>query len=121
MQGSGCRVRGQVTSRRRSSASSSISISSFDFLFAAMCDVCSFTWFGYLGSQGTTLASLQLIQLHKNVQRFRGGLIFKAHRLLYHSILGLRVIKKKKKETSSWPPPDAPRLLGPLIQFDLEG
>jgi len=31
------------------------------------------------------------------VQRFRGGLIFKAHRLLNHSTLGLRVIKKKKK------------------------
>jgi len=30
-------------------------------------------------------------------QRFRGGLVFKAHRLLYHSALGLRVIKKKKK------------------------
>ena len=30
-----------------------------------------------------------------NVQRFRGGLVFKAHRLLYHSTLGLRVIKKK--------------------------
>ena len=26
-----------------------------------------------------------------------GGLVFKAHRLLYHSTLGLRVIKKKKK------------------------
>ena len=29
---------------------------------------------------------------------FRGGLVFKAHRLLYHSVLGLRVIKKRKKE-----------------------
>ena len=28
---------------------------------------------------------------------FRGGLAFKAHRLLYHSTLGLRVIKKKMK------------------------
>jgi len=27
---------------------------------------------------------------------FRGGLVFKAHRLLYHSTLGLRVIKKKE-------------------------
>jgi len=26
-----------------------------------------------------------------------GGLVFKAHRLLYHSTLGLRAIKKKKK------------------------
>jgi len=29
-----------------------------------------------------------------NVHRFRGGLVFKAHRLLYHSTLGLRVIQK---------------------------
>ena len=34
------------------------------------------------------------------VQRFRGGLVFKAHRLLYHSTLGWRVIKKKKKAPS---------------------
>jgi len=30
------------------------------------------------------------------VNRFRGGLVFKARRLVYHSTLGLRVIKKKK-------------------------
>ena len=35
-------------------------------------------------------------ELSRNVKRFRGGLIFKAHRLLYHSTPGLRVIKKKK-------------------------
>jgi len=29
--------------------------------------------------------------------RFRGGPVFKAHRWLYHSTLGSRVIKKKKK------------------------
>ena len=29
------------------------------------------------------------------MERFRGGLVLKAHRLLYHSTLGLRVIKKK--------------------------
>ena len=34
--------------------------------------------------------------LYRNVQRFRGGLVCKAHRPLYHSTLGLRVIKKKK-------------------------
>ena len=39
---------------------------------------------------------------HQNIRLadanlFRGGLLFKAHRLLYHSTLGLRVIKKKKK------------------------
>ena len=32
----------------------------------------------------------------RNVKWFRGGLIFKAHRLLYHSTLGSRVTKKKK-------------------------
>ena len=31
------------------------------------------------------------------MERFRGGLAFKAHRLLYHSSLGSRVIQKKKK------------------------
>ena len=35
--------------------------------------------------------------LHRNVQRFRGGLVFQAHRLVYHSTLGLRVMKKKQK------------------------
>jgi len=35
---------------------------------------------------------------NSHVKRFRGGLVFKAHRLLYHSTLGLRVIKKKKKK-----------------------
>jgi len=37
----------------------------------------------------------------RNVQRFRGGLVFKAHRLLYHATLGSRVIKKKKKAGGS--------------------
>ena len=32
------------------------------------------------------------------MQRFRGRLVFKAHRLLYHSTLGLRVSKKQKKK-----------------------
>ena len=36
--------------------------------------------------------------LRRNVRRFRGGLVFEAHRLLYHSTLGWRVIKKKKKK-----------------------
>jgi len=31
------------------------------------------------------------------VKRFRGGLVVKAHRLLYHSTLGLRVIKKRRR------------------------
>ena len=37
--------------------------------------------------------SLQALQFHL---RFRGGLVFKAHRLLYHSPLGSRVMKKKR-------------------------
>jgi len=32
------------------------------------------------------------------VKRFRGGLVFKAHRLVYHPTSGLRVIKKKKNQ-----------------------
>ena len=32
-----------------------------------------------------------------HVKRFRGGLVFKAHRLLYHSTLGLRVIKRGRE------------------------
>ena len=43
-----------------------------------------------------TLGCSILELLYRNVQRFRGGLVFKAHRLLYHSTLGLRVIKKKR-------------------------
>ena len=34
---------------------------------------------------------------HRDVDWFRGGLVFKAHRLLYHSTLGSRVIKRKKR------------------------
>ena len=34
-----------------------------------------------------------------NLQRFRGGLVFKAHGPLYHSTVGLRIIIKKKKKT----------------------
>ena len=33
------------------------------------------------------------------MQRFRGGLVVKAHRLVYHSTLGSRVTNKKKKNT----------------------
>ena len=38
--------------------------------------------------------------LSRNLERFRGELVSKAHRLLYHSTLGSRVIKKKKKARS---------------------
>ena len=36
------------------------------------------------------------------MKRFRGGLVSKAHSLLYHSTLGLRVIKKKKRALSQF-------------------
>ena len=32
-----------------------------------------------------------------NVERFRGGLVLKAHRLVFHSTLGSRVIKKRRE------------------------
>ena len=35
--------------------------------------------------------------LDTSVHWFRGGLVLKAHRLVYHSTLGSRVIKRKKK------------------------
>ena len=35
--------------------------------------------------------------LCRNVKRFRGGLVFKAHGLLHHSTLGSRVIKVKRQ------------------------
>jgi len=38
----------------------------------------------------------------------RVGLVFKAHRWLYHSTLGSRVIKKKKRRVGPAPPPRPP-------------
>jgi len=32
----------------------------------------------------------------------QGGLVFKAHRLVYHSTLGWRVIKKREKVQGVW-------------------
>ena len=46
----------------------------------------------------------ELPGIDRNVKRFRGGLVFKAHRLSYHSTLGLRVSKKKKKKEETTPP-----------------
>ena len=47
--------------------------------------------------------------LRRNMEQFRGVLVFNAHRLLYHSTLGSRVIKKKKKK-------NGPRDDGPLAK-----
>jgi len=35
--------------------------------------------------------------LQRNVQKFQGGLVFKAHRLVYHSTPGLRIKKKRRR------------------------
>jgi hypothetical protein len=37
--------------------------------------------------------------VYRNVNWFRGALVFKAHRPLYHSSLGVSVMTKKKKDT----------------------
>ena len=47
--------------------------------------------FGVLGF------SIEEQLLRRNVKWFRGGLVFKAHRILYHSTLGFRIIKKKNR------------------------
>jgi len=46
-------------------------------------------------SESAFVFSIKEQLLRRNMYRFRGGLVFKAHRLVYHSTLGLRVIKKK--------------------------
>ena len=52
----------------------------------------------------------------------RGGLVFTAHRLVYHSTLGFRVIKKKKKKKKGAPHaasiaivPPVPHRRGPTL------
>ena len=53
------------------------------------------------GAPGTVGLSIEEQLLHRNVKRFRGGLVFKAHRWLYHSTLGSIVIKKKKRSLAA--------------------
>jgi len=48
----------------------------------------------HLAQVSQLLVTTPMKLLHINVQRFRGGLVFKAHGILYHSTLGLRVIKR---------------------------
>ena len=61
----------------------------------------------------------------RNVQRFRGGLVFKAHRLVYHPTLGLRVTKKKKKKKTTHQTPTplvgTGGLNGPDVQNGFDG
>jgi len=56
--------------------------------------------------------------LRRNVKRFRGGVVSKAHRLLYHSTLGLSVIKKKKTEVEDGRPPGRGRVASPPLSVD---
>ena len=41
--------------------------------------------------------AFQVQLLRRNVKRLRGGLVPEAHRLMYHSTLGWRVMKKKRR------------------------
>ena len=41
--------------------------------------------------------------LSRNVERFRGGLVLEAHRLLYRSILGSRVVKQRQRNAGHLP------------------
>ena len=80
VQGSGCRVQGagfrvQGSRFRVQGSGSRVQGSGVGF---------SSPWFTNRGAP-----------LHDDVQWFRGGLVHKASRLLYHSTLGLRGIKKK--------------------------
>jgi hypothetical protein len=38
-----------------------------------------------------------VVLICRNVKRFRGGLVFEAHRPVYHSTLGSRGIKKRRR------------------------
>ena len=51
----------------------------------------------FQGPSSTVLAALVEQLLRRIVKRFRGGLVFKAHRLSCHSTLGSRGIRKKKQ------------------------
>ena len=51
-----------------------------------------------LGSLCCEKFSIQEQLLRRNVQRFRGGLVFKAYRLVYHSSVGWKEIKKNEEE-----------------------
>ena len=56
------------------------------------------------------LPAIQEQLLLRNVKRFGEGLVFKAHRLAYHSTLGSGIIKKKTSR--GW----APEMVVPLLR-----
>ena len=55
------------------------------------------------------------------MKRFRGGLVFKAHRLWHHSTLGLRVTKKKKKNKMTGKHRVAGRIHEQFEELKIEG
>jgi len=55
--------------------------------------------------------------LCKNGKRFQGGLVFEAHRLLYHSTLGWRVIKKKKNRATRRATKNFSARNGPTVRY----
>jgi len=70
-----------------------------DFMFRISDSGLKFNFwnFGFRASKSARNRGSQGGPSGAGARLFRGGLVFKAHRLLYHSTLGLRVIKKKKK------------------------
>ena len=52
--------------------------------------------FGVCGVQGSGFG------ISSQAWGCRGGLVFKAHRLVHHSTIGSKVIKKKKKKKTDW-------------------
>ena len=69
-------------------------------------------------SHATNVAVAYMSQVHfsiqeqllcRNVERFRGGLVFMAHILVYYSTLGSRVTMKKKKTCPRCPVPSEER------------
>ena len=56
------------------------------------------TWEGHSSARERFESVLRLLNI--NVQWFRGGLVFKEHGRLYHSTLGLIVIKRRKRSTA---------------------
>ena len=58
---------------------------------------------GRAGIRDPLQFSIQERILYRNVQRFSGGPVCKAHALVYHSTLGVIVIKKKKENARASP------------------
>ena len=54
-------------------------------------------WFMVYGLEFMVYGSWFMVEGLRLMQRFRGGLVFQAHRLLDHSTLGSRVITKDKE------------------------